>query len=229
MASGVTSPRLAEVLRRENFVLRDDLQQDKRATLHAIVQMFDDYGVPYAVTGGLAVQLYNIETRPTVDVDVVSLRQPFEVLKKDQPWARYGFELVFDHRRHIKLRHGSSNVEVDINVDTRFSRLVENYETETIEGRTIRFTAPAMLALAKLRTQRSDWPRDPRKRIQDRGDLMALLQVHPGLGETLRNDSLTTDEMRQVLEQVLSELRRGTSDELPPPEPGDEDDPAPNP
>jgi hypothetical protein len=74
--SATTSPRLAAVLSRENFVLRDDLQQDKRATLHAVVKMFTDFQVPYVITGGLAVQLYNIRMRPTVDVDVVSLRDP---------------------------------------------------------------------------------------------------------------------------------------------------------
>ncbi len=225
MASAATSPRLAEIFLRENFVLRDDLQQDKRATLTAIVRMFDDHAVPYAITGGLAVQLYNIETRPTVDVDVVSLRKPFEAMKTKQPWGRYGFELVFDHRRHVKLYHAVSNVEVDINVDTRFARLVENYETETVDELSVRFTSPLMLALAKLRTQRSDWPRHPRKRVQDRGDLMGLLETYPQLSDLLRVDPLTTDEMRSILDAVLAEIERGTSDDLPPPE-GEEDDDA---
>ncbi len=224
MDNAVTSLRLAEVFKRENFVLRDDLQQDKRETLRAVVRMFDDYAVPYAVTGGLAVQLYNIETRPTMDVDIVSLRQPFERLKKDQPWGRYGFELVFDHRRHIKLHHPASNVEVDINVDTRFSRLVEQYETETIDGQPIRFTTPAMLALAKLRTQRTDWPRDPVKRVQDRGDLMALLQTRPAIADELRTDPLTNDEMRQILDDVLAQLAKPSSDELPPEDDDDQDE-----
>lgn len=219
MTTGVTSPRLAEVLKRENFVLRDDLQQDKRATLRAVAMMFDDYGVPYAVTGGLAVQLYDAETRPTVDVDIVSLHQPFERLRNDQPWDRYGFELVFDHRRHIKLRHPASNVEVDINVDTRFSRLVERCETETVDGYPIRFTAPTMLALAKLRTQREDWPRDPIKRLQDRRDLMALLKTRPEVADELRADPLTNDEMRRILDDVLVQLARPSSDELPPEDP----------
>jgi hypothetical protein len=216
MASGITSPRLAEVFSRENFVLRENLQQDKRATLLAVVSMFDEYQVPYVVTGGLAVQLYNIETRPTVDVDIVSLRKPFEQLKKEEPWSRYGFELVFDHRRHIKLRHAASNVEVDINVDTRFSRLLEHYETETIEGYSVRFTAPAMLALTKLRTQRNDWPRDPVKRVQDRADLMALLHNYPELVATLRTDPLTTEEMQSILDDVCRQLAKPSSNELPP-------------
>jgi hypothetical protein len=222
MAAAVTSPRLLAILQRENFVLRDDLQQDKRSTLLAITRLFDEYHVPYAVSGGLAVQLYNIETRPTMDVDVVSLRQPFEAMKKSQPWARYGFDLVFDHRRHIKLRHAASNVEVDINVDTRFSRLVESCETETIDGYPVRFTSPVMLALAKLRTQRSDWPRDPIKRIQDRVDLMALIRTHPDIPDALRTDPLTTKEMRTILDDVLRQLAAPDSDELPPEEGEDE-------
>jgi hypothetical protein len=213
--SATTSPRLAAVLSRENFVLRDDLQQDKRATLHAIVKMFTDFQVPYVITGGLAVQLHNIEMRPTNDVDVVSLRDPFKHLKAANPWGAYGFELVFDHRRHIKLKHAEGNVEVDINVDTRFARLLEEPTTELIDGREVQFCSPFKLALAKLRTQRSDWPRNPFKRRQDYTDLLGLLAAHPEITEPLRTDPLTTDEMREVLATACKELAAGTSDELP--------------
>src|SRR5205085_12312631 len=135
----------------------------------------DDHHVPYVITGGLAVQLYSVETRPTVDVDVVTLRKPFEqAFKNAQPWLKYGFELVFDRRRFIKLRHTASNVEVDINTDTRFTTLLEGPTSQKLSGQTVLFTAPEKIAFAKLRTQRSDWPRDPIKRVQDRGDLMQL-------------------------------------------------------
>ena len=211
-----TSPRLAEVLERENFVLRDDVQQDKRATLHAIVQMFSDHDVPYVVVGGLAVQLYNLETRPTVDVDIVSLRDPFNKLKQAEPWSRYGFELVFDRRRFIKLKHAASNVEVDINVDTRFARVLEGPTIELVGGQPIAFCSPARLALTKLRTQRSDWPRDPRKRLQDRADLMGVLRSHPEIADELRHDPLTNDEMKQILDEILRELAKPFSDDLPP-------------
>jgi len=213
--SATTSPRLAAVLSRENFVLRDDLQQDKRATLHAVVNMFTDFGVPYVITGGLAVQLYNIRVRPTLDVDVVSLRQPFQVLKEANPWPAYGFEMVFDHRRHIKLKHIQGNVEVDINVDTRFARLLDEPVIELIDGRKVHFCSPFKLALAKLRTQRSDWPRDPRKRRQDYLDLLGLLEVHPEIVSSLRSDPLTTDEMRQILDAAAGELGSTTGDDLP--------------
>jgi hypothetical protein len=80
-----------------------------------------------------------------------------------------------------------------------------------------------MLALAKLRTQRSDWPRDPRKRLQDRADLMALLQTHPRIIDKLKADPLTNDEMRTILNDVLRELAKPASDELPPEEEGEVD------
>jgi hypothetical protein len=69
-----TSARLNQVLERENFVAREDLQQDKRAALAAVARLFDDYQVPYVITGGLAVQLYDIQVRPTVDLDIVAPR-----------------------------------------------------------------------------------------------------------------------------------------------------------
>ena len=221
MASGVTSPRLAAVLGRENFVLRDELQQDKRSALHAVVSMFRDYQVPYVVTGGLAVQLYNPQVRPTLDVDIVCLRKPFERLKAEQPWARYGFELVFDRRRFIKLRHTASNVEVDINVDTRFARVLDQPVTESVDGHPVCFCSLANLAFTKLRTQRSDWPRDYAKRLQDRSDLAGILRAHPEIVEALKTDPMTTDEMRQVLDEICRALAACPDDDLPP---GDESD-----
>ena len=60
MGSAVTSSRLAEFFSLEGLVVREDLQQDKRQALLNVTQMFDDFGVPYAVTGGVALQLYSV-------------------------------------------------------------------------------------------------------------------------------------------------------------------------
>ncbi len=210
-----TSPRLAAILDQENFVMHEHLQQDKRAALFEVVGLFQDFEVPYVIVGGLAVQLYNLRTRPTVDVDVVSLREPYKKLRDAQPWARYGFEQVFDRRRYVRLRHLASNVEVDINLDTRFARVLENPTVETIQGREIAFVSAYRLAFTKLRTQRSDWPRDPIKRVQDRGDLMSVLRAHPEVADELRGDELTTDEMRSILDTIMAELNTAGGDELP--------------
>jgi len=217
----VTSSRLAELFSLEGLVVRQDLQQDKRAALLAVGKMFDDHQVPYVITGGIALQLYSEHIRATVDVDVVSLRDPFGRMKTAAPWERYGFELVFDRRRFIKLRHPASNVEVDINVDTRFASLLEGARREPLDDRSLSFCSPAGLAFTKLRTQRSDWPRDPIKRLQDRVDLMTLLRAQPGIAESLRRHPLTTDEMRAILDEVLRVIAQTTAEDFPP----DEDEP----
>lgn len=153
---------------------------------------------------------------PTMDVDVISLRKPFESLKGAQPWTRYGLELVFDHRQHIKLRHAAGNVEIDINVDTRFARLLDGPTVETIDGEPIAFCSAYRLAFAKLRTQRLDWPRDPIKRVQDRRDLMVLLNAHSTIAERLLQDEGVTEEMAQILRELMETLAQPASDELPP-------------
>ena len=211
-----TSPRLAELFSLEGLVVRQDLQQDKRAALLAVAKMFDDHQVPYVITGGIALQLYNEHVRATVDVDVVSLREPFGRMKAVAPWGRYGFELVFDRRLFFKLRHTASNVEVDINVDTRFASLLDGALRESLDNHDLAFCSPAGLAFTKLRTQRSDWPRDPIKRLQDRVDLMTLLRARPELAASLSTHPLTTDEMRTILDEVLREMAKATSDDLPP-------------
>lgn len=208
MASPLTSPRLADVFALESLILRKDLQQDKKTALLALARLFDDHQVPYVVVGGLAVQLYTPQPRLTMDLDVVSIRALFEPLRKTQPWAGYGFELVFDHRRHIKIKHIVSNVEVDINVDTRFARAADAPVIEHVDGYPIPFCTPARLAVTKLRTQRSDWPRDLGKRLQDRTDLVKILQMHPEIADEVRADPYCNDEMRAILDEICRELNQ---------------------
>lgn len=192
--------------------MSEALQQDKRSALLAVVQMFEDFRVPYVVTGGLAVQLYSSEPRHTNDVDLVSLRAAFKAIQVAQPWAQYGFELVFDRQRYIKLRHVDSNTEIDINVDTRFARLLENPNYEVLDGRRIAFTSRLQISFAKLRTQRADWPRDPAKRYQDRGDLIRMFREYPDVPATLKDDPMLTDEMRDILAQIITEAGTGADD-----------------
>jgi len=214
--AATTSPRLAELFSLERLIVRKNLQQDKRAVLLAVVRMFDDHQVPYVVVGGIALQLYSTRVRATVDVDVVSLREPFEKLKAAEPWARYGFELVFDRRRFIKLRHAAGNVEVDINVDTRFAHVLDQPVKETVDGYPICFCSLTDLAFTKLRTQRPDWPRNYARRLQDRSDLASMLQNHPEVPDMLRRHPLTTDEMRGILDEICRELAASPTDDLPP-------------
>lgn len=214
--SGGTSPRLAELFSTERLILREDLQQDKRAALLAVVRMFNDFAVPYVITGGLAAQLYSDQPRMTVDVDIVSLRPAFQAIQDAGPWAQYGCELVFDRPRYVKLKHVASNVEIDINLDTRFARLLEEPTHELVDGQAVPFASAAEIAFTKLRTQRADWPRDPIKRVKDRADLMAILRGYPQVAEALRTDPMTTNEMRRILDDILADLGRPSSDELPP-------------
>ncbi len=205
MSSAVTSPRLEAAFRLESLVAREDLQQDKKTALLATVAMFEEYNVPYVVTGGLAVQLYSDRPRNTNDVDFVSLRAAFRAIQSAQPWPQYGLELVFDRRRYIKVRHAASNVEIDINLDTRFARLLQDPQQELVEGKGVLFTSPLQIAFAKLRTQRSDWPRDPDKRYQDRTDLIRIFRLHPEVPPQLEADPMTTPEMQQILREIVRE------------------------
>lgn len=222
-----SSDRLVELFNLEGLLVREHVQQDKEGALCAVARMFSDFGVPYVISGGIAVQLYVSagEVRFTADVDVVSLQHPFKQLKEVQPWQRYGFEFVFDRRRYVKLKHAASNVEVDINLDARFARMLDTPTVESVGGLSVPFTSPVSIAFAKLRTQRADWPRDPAKRLQDRADLIRILRNHPGVADRLRGDPDVTAEMRAILDQVQREMTSSSaSDDFP-----DADDPSATP
>jgi hypothetical protein len=215
-ASKLTSPRLAELFSLEGLIVREDLQQDKRSALLAAVSLLEEHNVPYVVVGGIALQLYSVQVRATVDVDVVADRAAFDVLKEAEPWSKYGFELVFDRRRFIKLRHVESNVELDVNVDMRFAPLLSDLQTELVEGRPVKFCSSLSLAMTKLRTQRTDWPRDLAKRSQDRADLVQLLRGDPGLIAALRSHPTVNDEMKSILAEIEAGLSEGPSEDFPP-------------
>jgi len=214
--AATTPPQLTEMFSLERLIVREDLQQDKRTALLAVAHMFDDYHVPYVIVGGVALQLYSTPIRTTADVDVVSLREPFEKLKANKPWGRYGLELVFDRRRFLKLKATASNVEVDINVDSQFAHVVDQPVKEQVEGYPICFCSLLDLAFTKLRTQRPDWPRNYARRLQDRADLARMLQTHPEVRDLLRQYPFVTDEMRGILDDICRELAASPIDDFPP-------------
>lgn len=216
MASAIVSSRLDAILQRENLVLRDEHLQDKCVVLASVARMFDECDVPYAIMGGLAVQLYNIETRSTVDIDIAAPSELFAQMRERCVWSAYGFQEMRHDRVPFRLFHATGNVKVEIYPDSRFAFLLENPETEMIGQQAIRFGAPLPLTITKLRTQRSDWPRDQVKRMDDRVDLMRLLSAFPGIEDSIRRHPLTNNEMRQILHETLTLLAQPWSDDLPP-------------
>ncbi len=214
MGSTITSPRLSLIFSRENLVIRDEWIQDKPLVLHAIANLFGDHQMPYVIVGAFAVQVHCSHSRPTDDIDLVTSCESFARLQSTEEWRRYGFRYKAGRRQIVTLRHDEGNVNVDVILDRRFAQTLDDPHEEVLDGRPILFCSAEKLAFSKLRTQQKNWSRDPGKRMQDRVHLIELLQEHPELVEAVKQEPMTTPEMRQIMEEDFSSLGPYIEDDI---------------
>ena len=53
--------------------LRGEMDESKRPALERVAQVFGSAGVPYAIIGGVALQILRSEARTTLDIDLAVL------------------------------------------------------------------------------------------------------------------------------------------------------------
>ena len=72
MMTGMMRNRLEEgfMLDRRWFWLRGEMERTKRPALLALARIFAEAEVPYAIIGGIALQVHQAEPRTTLDIDV---------------------------------------------------------------------------------------------------------------------------------------------------------------
>ena len=58
------------MLDRQWFWLRGKMERTKRPTLLALARVFAEADMPYAIIGGIALQVHQAEPRTTLDIDV---------------------------------------------------------------------------------------------------------------------------------------------------------------
>src|SRR5687767_2270809 len=58
------------ILDRQWFWLRGEMERTKRPALLALARVFAEAGVPYAIIGGIALQVHQTEPRTTLDIAV---------------------------------------------------------------------------------------------------------------------------------------------------------------
>jgi hypothetical protein len=61
------------LLDRQWHALRGEMETSKRPALMALAKVMADTGTPYAIIGGIALQIHRTEPRTTVDIDLAVL------------------------------------------------------------------------------------------------------------------------------------------------------------
>jgi hypothetical protein len=160
-------------------------------------------GAEYVIAGGLATQLHVSDPRFTADVDVVARQEDGARIADALDQLSTEFKLLGQRRHWIQASHRPTGTPIDINTSPLFAQLLLEPDHVELAGRRLPIATAAAIAYTKLRTQQARWPRQPRKRLIDRADLMQLLQDNAGLYERLR--ALAERRLHELLDEIYTE------------------------
>ena len=168
------------LLDRQWHALRGEMETTKRPALVALARVLADTGTPYAIIGGIAIQVHRAEPRTTLDVDLAVPR--LDALPRAElqaagfrPRARYA---------HSENWTGPEGVPVQFTDDPALAPAVERAVVIELEGLPVRVIGRADLLHEKLRAG-SDPARRRSKRLQDLADAQGLLEETPALSAEL--------------------------------------------
>lgn len=153
--------------------------------LKTVARRLDDLGVPYMVTGSMAVNYYAVP-RMTRDIDVVvelsggDADRLCEAFEGDFYVDRDAVRRAVEERGLFNLIHGASVVKVDFVVrkESEYRRVEFSRRRRIrVEDQELSAVAPEDLIVSKL-----DWARETRSEVQ-LADVRNLLACVPGLDE----------------------------------------------
>ncbi len=169
------------------------MERTKKPDLKALAQVLDESGVPYALIGGVALQVHQAEPRTTIDIDIAvfdRLQIPHRLLEQ-RGFAKTG---EFTHSQNWL---GPEGTPVQFSDDAALAPAIANAVTITIEGVALRVIQPRDLLREKLRAS-ADPARRRSKRLQDLADALALVESDQTLAA-----GLTATEQAQLERSIL--------------------------
>jgi hypothetical protein len=171
--------------------LRGDMESSKRPALLALAAVLAETGTPYAVIGGVALQVYQDEPRTTLGVDL-AVRDLDALPRAALESAGFRLGGRFSHSENWI---GPDDVPVQFTDDPALLPAIERAQELEFEGRPLRVIDRADLLHEKVRAG-TDPARRRSKRLQDLADAQALLEQTPEL----------RDELTQAERQTLDSL-----------------------
>ena len=156
----------------------EDMDASKKPDLLLLCELLGS--TPYALIGGLALQVYQEEPRTTLDIDLAVLT--YESLPTPALVAA-GFVLEGRHP-HSENWRGPGGTPIQFSDDPGFAEAIRSAEPHALEGREIRVVSLKALLRAKVRAGQ-DPARRKSKRMQDLADVQALLEQFPDLDAEL--------------------------------------------
>ena len=173
----------------------------KERPLRLVAEVLEREGVPYALIGGVAVQLHTAEPRSTLDIDVAVPR--FDDVPRGALLAA-GFEHTGRHAHSDNWRAPgagplATRVAVQFSAeDVGIGEAVAHAQSMVFdEGLRLRVATAKDLIVLKLAAA-AEPQRRASKREHDLADVLALLEEHP----QLRSPQLAA-RVREIRERIL--------------------------
>ena len=170
-------------LDRRWHLLRGTMEQSKKPALVLLARVLSEAGVPYAVIGGVALQVHQEEPRTTLDIDLAVLD------RAAIPAARLeasGFQRTGSFA-HSENWIGPESTPVQFTADPELAQSVLRAGEINLDGYLLRVIGKADLLHEKLRAGR-DPERRRSKRLQDIADAQGLIEGDPSLAVGLTED-----------------------------------------
>lgn len=167
------------------------MEQTKKPALLAVGRVLAQTGTPYALIGGLALQVHQEEPRTTLDIDLAVLSRG-SIPQAELEAAGFSRTGQFKNSENWL---GPGETPVQFTDDPALAAAVARAEEIELEGVRLRVIGRADLLHEKLRAA-SDPARRRSKRLQDFADAQGLLEAYPDLAAGL------TAEERAALERL---------------------------
>lgn len=164
------------------------MDSSKKPDLLAVATILATTGTPYALIGGVALQIHQAEPRTTLDIDL-AVGDVMTLPDRELMAAGFTRTGVFPHSVNWV---GPGGTPVQFSDDPAFREAIERSTTSMVDGTPLRVATPLDLVKAKLRAAR-DPGRRRSKRIQDLADAVSLVESQPDL---MRD--LTADERSEI-------------------------------
>lgn len=161
-------------------LLRGEMDHTKRPALLALAAVLHAAGTPYAIIGGVALQIHQAEPRTTLDIDLAV--PSFADIPHDA-LLQAGFVLG-GRFSHAENWVGPAGVPVQFTDDPALGGVIRRAVHLDLAGTPLRVIGRVDLLHEKLRAG-TDPARRRSKRLQDLADAQAILEETPQLRDEL--------------------------------------------
>jgi predicted nucleotidyltransferase len=180
-----------ELDRRWHLLRGESMDDSKKPDLLTLARTLAAAHTPYAIIGGVALQIHQDEPRTTLDIDL-AVKNVHALPEAALNLA--GFRATGSYPHSFNWV-GPGGTPVQFSDDPAFREAIDRATVSLLDDVALRVAAPLDLLKAKLRATRDD-ARRRSKRVQDLADAIGLVETRPELLGQL------SDEERSILAEV---------------------------